>query len=158
MAVIMTAANVAFGMYRNSSVNRPSDNSMRPPVKRPPSVVCTPLALLTAVRVNDPVVGIDSTNEPIILHTPSAIISCVASTDLPFAVSECVWCAEKRKNDFCFGFLLLFFFCCRQFSDLQNALAMAMLSIMETNGMATSDEPKFEIIPAKSTVSLAIVV
>lgn len=58
------------------------------PVKIPPKGVLTPEAWFTAVRVNDPVTGIDLTKDPIILHNPSANISCVASNDFPFAVME----------------------------------------------------------------------
>lgn len=55
------------------------------PVKMPPAGVRTPDALLTAVLVNDPVTGIERTNEPAILHRPKAIISWVASTAFPLA-------------------------------------------------------------------------
>lgn len=55
------------------------------PVNIPPNGVLTPEAWLTAVRVKDPVTGIERTNDPKILQTPRAIISCVASKDLPFA-------------------------------------------------------------------------
>lgn len=82
----MTAANVVFGIKRNDSVRKPNDNRTRHPVTIPPSVVRTPLALLTAVRVNEPVTGIDWKNAPTKLHRPSANISCVASIVLPFAI------------------------------------------------------------------------
>lgn len=88
IAQMMTAANVDFGMNRNESVKNPSDNITRTPVTMPPSVVRTPLALLTAVRVNEPVTGIDWKKAPTKLHIPSANISCVASIVLPFAVAN----------------------------------------------------------------------
>lgn len=56
------------------------------PVKAPPRVVSTPLALLTAVLVKEPVVGMDMKNDPSRLHVPSANISWVASTVRPFAI------------------------------------------------------------------------
>lgn len=59
MAQIITAANVVFGIKRNELVKNPNDSNTRHPVTIPPSVVRTPLALLTAVRVNEPVTGID---------------------------------------------------------------------------------------------------
>lgn len=41
---------------------------------------------------------------------------------------------------------------------LQNAFAIAILSIIAIIGIAINDEPKLEIIPSKGTVSLPIVV
>lgn len=60
----------------------------RLPVNKPPKVVFTPDELLTAVRVKEPVTGIDRTSEPPMLHNPNASISCVPSKDLPFAKSS----------------------------------------------------------------------
>lgn len=97
MAHMMTAASVLFGMYWKEPVRKPNDNNTIHPVKIPPSVVRTPLALFTAVRVNDPVVGIDWKNEPNKLHMPSANISCVASIVLPFAEIEI--CNELIVSD-----------------------------------------------------------
>lgn len=94
IAQIITAASVVFGMKRNELVKNPNDNKTRHPVIIPPNVVRTPLALLTAVRVNEPVTGIDWKNDPTKLHNPSANISCVASIVLPFAISH----ERKRKN------------------------------------------------------------
>lgn len=62
--------------------------STKAPVTRPPSVVLTPLALLTAVRVKEPVTGIDDTKLPIMLHMPKATISWEAFTILPLAGSD----------------------------------------------------------------------
>jgi hypothetical protein len=45
--------------------------------------VLTPLALMTALLVNPPHVGIDCTHDPRILHTPRVSISWVASSDGP---------------------------------------------------------------------------
>jgi len=45
--------------------------------------VLAPLALLTALLVNAPHVGIECTHEPRILHTPRVSISWVASSDGP---------------------------------------------------------------------------
>lgn len=50
-----------------------------------PSCVATPLAWLTALRENEPVMGIALTNEPRMLARDSVISSCVASTDSPLA-------------------------------------------------------------------------
>jgi hypothetical protein len=50
--------------------------------------VLTPEALLTAVLVKDPVFGKDWKKEPKMLLKPRAIISCVASIVLPFAVNN----------------------------------------------------------------------
>lgn len=61
------------------------DNITIVPVTMPPNGVRTPLASLIAVRVNDPVTGIDRTHDPNILQHPIAIISCVASTVFPLA-------------------------------------------------------------------------
>ena len=85
---MITAASVAFGMKRNDSVRKPRESSIRVPVRTPPSVVRTPLALLMAVRVKDPVVGIDEKNDPQMLHNPNANISWVASTVFPLAGNQ----------------------------------------------------------------------
>lgn len=85
IAQMMTAASVVFGINLNEPVKNPSDSRTKHPVKIPPSVVLTPLALLTAVRVNEPVTGIDWKNDPNKLHRPSASISCVASIVRPLA-------------------------------------------------------------------------
>jgi len=45
--------------------------------------VLAPLALLTALLVNAPHVGIECTHDPRILHTPRVSISWVASSDGP---------------------------------------------------------------------------
>lgn len=75
IAQMITAANVVFGIKRNELVRNPSDNKIRQPVNIPPSVVRTPLALFTAVLVNEPVTGIDEKNDPNKLHKPKANIS-----------------------------------------------------------------------------------
>lgn len=92
---MMTAANVVFGIKRNELVKNPSDNRTRQPVTIPPSVVRTPLALLTAVRVNEPVTGIDWKNDPNKLHIPNASISCVESIVRPLAIRRR---AREKKN------------------------------------------------------------
>lgn len=61
------------------------DNMTIVAVAIPPNGVRTPLASLIAVRVNDPVTGIERTNDPNKLQHPIAIISCVASTVFPLA-------------------------------------------------------------------------
>ena len=74
-AVIMTAPRLAFGMYAQNGMSRARAIITRDPVQIPPPGVLTPLAQLTAVLENDPVVGIDCTNEPKKLQSPRAIIS-----------------------------------------------------------------------------------
>ncbi len=54
----------------------------------PPKGVRTPLAELTDVREKDPVTGNDDAKEPIMLLIPMAIISWLASTLFPLAVSD----------------------------------------------------------------------
>ena len=54
----------------------------------PPKGVRTPLAALTDVREKDPVTGNDDAKEPIMLLIPIAIISWLASTLFPLAVSD----------------------------------------------------------------------
>lgn len=56
-------------------MRRPRASKTKDPVKIPPNVVRTPLVLFTAVLVKDPVVGIEDTNDPKMLHKPRAIIS-----------------------------------------------------------------------------------
>ena len=58
------------------------------PVYNPPKGVRTPLAALTDVREKDPVTGNDYAKEPIMLLIPMAIISWLASTLFPLAVSD----------------------------------------------------------------------
>lgn len=85
-AVIMTAAKLAFGMKAQKGMSTPKAKITKAPVQSPPMVVLTPDAALTAVLENDPVVGIDETNEPTMLHAPNAIISWLASTGFPPAI------------------------------------------------------------------------
>lgn len=80
---------------------------MSAPFAIPLSVVRTPLALFTAVRVIDPVTGIDCKNDPNMLHMPNANISCVASIVFPLAIRKNakaeklffnrVRCSQKNK-------------------------------------------------------------
>lgn len=53
--------------------------------------VRTPLALTTADLVKAPVVGIDWTQEPIILHMERVSISCVASTGPATVERSVIW-------------------------------------------------------------------
>lgn len=141
IAQMITAASVVFGIKRNVLVKNPNDNKTRAPVTMPPRVVRTPLALLTAVRVNDPVTGIDCTNEPSRLHIPSASISCVASIVLPLAG---MWHLKIYKFQF-----KLPSFKVIQFHYSQNALATAILSRIEINGIAMIEEPTCVIMSVK---------
>jgi len=84
---MMTAASVALGMNLNVDVSRPHARSTRLPVIMPLIGVLTPDALLTAVRVKLPVVGIDLTKLPNMLQSPSASISWLASRVFPLAVN-----------------------------------------------------------------------
>lgn len=69
------------------------------PVNTPPSGVLTPDALLTAVRVNEPVIGMELKKELKMLDTPRAIISCVASTVLPLAETQAdCWEIARDKH------------------------------------------------------------
>lgn len=88
IATIIIAANVAFGMNLKAEVNKPQARRTTHPVTIPPIGVFTPEVKLTAVLVKLPVTGIDFTKLPIILQRPSAIISCVASKDLPLAAKK----------------------------------------------------------------------
>jgi len=58
------------------------------PEYKPAIGVCIPLALLTALRVNAPVVGIDKTKLPNMLQRPSVSISCVALTGASIAAQK----------------------------------------------------------------------
>lgn len=75
MATMITAARVAFGMYWNVEVSSPKARSTIRPVMTPQVVVLAPDALFTAVLVKEPVVGIEDTKEPKMLHIPRAISS-----------------------------------------------------------------------------------
>ena len=95
------------GMKAQYSMRKARQIMTRAPVNNPPAWVFTPLAQLTAVLEfschldqirfsqvhleNDPVVGIDEKNDPIILQAPSAIISWLASKGFPPA-------ARRRKG------------------------------------------------------------
>ena len=83
----MTAPRLAFGMYAQNGMSRARAIITRDPVQIPPPGVLTPLAQFTAVLENDPVVGIDWTNDPTRLQIPSAIISWFASTGFPPATN-----------------------------------------------------------------------
>ena len=60
--------------------------------------VLTPLAQLTAVLENEPVMGIDWTKLAAMLHTPRANISCDASTGLPLADDMQHYYVYQRSN------------------------------------------------------------
>lgn len=139
MAVMMTAASEVFGMYLNVSVRKPTDNITNTPVTKPPYGVRTPLALLTAVRVNEPVTGIECINEPKMLQNPRAINSWVASIGLPLAgrMVKCVAYVSNRNE------LLQDF-------DLQNAFATTTISRNATNANEPSDAPNVSNMSTKS--------
>lgn len=69
-------------------VKKASVSRTKLPVTAPPKTVWTPLALLIADRENEPVIGMEETNDPKKLQSPTAIISCDASTDFPLAVNN----------------------------------------------------------------------
>lgn len=94
----MTAASVALGMNLKVDVNRPHARSTRPPVITPPIGVLTPEALLTAVRVKLPVVGIDFTKLPNTLQSPSASISWLASRVFPLAANFVCFKFKSNAN------------------------------------------------------------
>lgn len=143
MAHMMTAASVVFGMYWNDEVRKPRASNTMIPVKMPPIGVRTPLALFTAVRVNEPVDGMDWTNEPNILHRPSANISCVASTVFPLA--EKTFFVKNWK----------WWKMCRY---LHNAFVTATHSNIAIKGIAMIDEPRWLTISKTLSVWLPIVV
>lgn len=80
---MITAANDAFGMYSKVFVKRPNESRTTKPVHTPPTAVFTPLALLIAVLVKLPVIGIEDTKAEKKFPRPSAIISWVTSRTRP---------------------------------------------------------------------------
>ena len=84
-AVMITAARVALGMKAVYGIRNARHRMTRAPVYSPPMLVLTPLAQLTAVLENDPVMGIDWTKLAAMLQKPSANISWEASTGFPLA-------------------------------------------------------------------------
>lgn len=58
-----------------------------------------PLALLTALRVNAPVVGIADTKLPNMLQRPTVSISCVAFTEAPIATKKKSRYPFRSKQD-----------------------------------------------------------
>lgn len=90
-AVMMTAASVALGMKAQAGMRTTRARMTMRPVKTPPAVVFTPLALLTAVREKEPVVGYAWKKLAAKLHNPSAIISWLASTCFPPAENKLDW-------------------------------------------------------------------
>ena len=87
-AVIINAPKLDSGIYAHKGIKKAKASKTSPPVYIPPAGVFTPLAAFTAVLENDPVVGIDWTNDPTRLQIPSAIISWLASICLPFANNQ----------------------------------------------------------------------
>jgi hypothetical protein len=93
--------------------------------------------LINELTVKAPAVGIDLKNEPSTLQSPSATISCVASTIFPVAGNE----IEGDK--------------CQKLSrDSQNALAIAMLAKIETIGKRMKPDPISDAISINSIVLL----
>lgn len=83
MATMMTPAKVALGMYLKVVVRKArASNTMRP-VMMPHAEVRAPDALLTAVLVKEPVIGMDMTQEDMMLANPKAINSWEASSVCP---------------------------------------------------------------------------
>ena len=84
-APITIEAKLARGMNAQIGIKNVKADKTSVPVNRPPKGVLAPLATFTEVRPNEAETGMDPTNEPMMLHIPSAHSSRVASTGLPFA-------------------------------------------------------------------------
>ena len=124
----------------------------RAPVNKPPAWVFTPLAQLTAVLQffvflfrsdlnqdhleNDPVVGMEEKNEPMMLQAPSAIISWLASKGFPPATRKGVFKAVRYHCEV-----------------LQKAFAMATDSRMAMIGMMMKALPRLLAMSPKETSS-----
>lgn len=93
---------------------------------RPAIGVLTPLALLTAERVNAPQTGIDLKKDPTTLHKPSVIISWLASTVSPFAFGRKENNENEENNFHFFGEM--------KSKHLLNAFAIATFAKTATNG------------------------
>lgn len=72
IAAIIMAASAAFGMKKNNGVRNINATMTRTPVYRFPRGVRTPLALFTAPRDNDPVLGKPDANEFNMFDVPIA--------------------------------------------------------------------------------------
>ena len=143
---MITAPRLAFGMYAQNGMSRASAIITRDPVQIPPPGVLTPLAQFTAVLENDPVVGMDWTNEPTRLQIPSAIISWFASTGLPPATniigSKYLDNIIKHFYDFLLSLFYIALF-------LPKAFAMATFSKITNRGRIMIADPKFDSMPEK---------
>ena len=155
-AVMMTAPRLAFGMYAQNGMSRARAIITRDPVQIPPPGVLTPLAQFTAVLENDPVVGIDWTNDPTRLQIPSAIISWFASTGFPPAtnITGSKSYLDNIIKHFNQGEIIilinnfirsLFYFALY----LPKAFAMATFSKITNRGRIMIADPKFDSMPEK---------
>ena len=152
-AVMMTAPRLAFGMYAQNGMSRARAIITRDPVQIPPPGVLTPLAQFTAVLENDPVVGIDWTNDPTRLQIPSAIISWFASTGFPPAtniIGSKLYLDNIIKH-FDQGEIINNNIRSQFYIDLYlpKAFAMATFSRITNSGRIMMADPRFDSMPEK---------
>ena len=99
-AAITIEAKLARGMNAQKGIKNVKADKTSVPVNRPPMGVLAPLATFTEVRPNEAETGMEPTNEPMMLHIPSAQSSRVASTGFPFAETRKISCSPHGLPNF----------------------------------------------------------
>ena len=99
-APITIEAKLARGMNAQKGIKNVKADKTSVPVNRPPKGVLAPLARFIEVRPNEAETGMDPTNEPMMLHIPSAHSSRVASTGFPFAETRKICCSPYGLPNF----------------------------------------------------------